>query len=268
MSKSPLPSFDRPPLEEVVFGIQFVPLEKFTAAQAGLFWRHVRDRYPSSEDQPPLPHQLELPDPQPNLEGQMVRFPLVPRSWFLSPDKTQLLQLQRDRFVRNWRRIDGTEQYPRFPFLLTELQKDWSTFVEYIDKESLGEITIDQCELNYINHIDRGDGWNSFSEIGNVFSFIKPTSRSGLLVDPETLTWSGSYKLPEGRGRLRVEMSPVFRGRDFKMTLSLTVRAAGAPAGTKTEDAISWFAMAHEWVVKAFDDLTDPAMHSIWKKTL
>lgn len=263
---TPLPSYENPPLEEVVCGIQFESLKQFTSARAGLFWNAIRDRYPQNEDQPPLPHQKELPEPQPTPENQFFQMPFTPRSWFLSADKTQLVQLQRDRFVRNWRRVNGNEEYPRFPTLIGDFKRDWLAFDEYVKTEQLGEIKIDQCELTYINHIDKGEGWNSFAEIGKVFNFIQPTSRSGLLIEPETLSWAGAYKLPDGRGRLSVEMNPAFRGRDLKMVLSLIIRARGAPLGESTEEAFSWLELAHEWVVKSFDDLTDPEMHKLWKK--
>ena len=263
---TPLPNYENPPLEEVVLGVQFEHLKNFSAALAGIFWNKIRDRYPTSEDQPQLFHQKEFPELRPSQENQLIQVPLSPRNWFISRDKTELIQVQRDRFVRNWRRIKGNETYPRFGQLFGQFKRDWMAFLAFAKEEGLGEVKIDQCELNYVNHLEKGSGWDAFSEIGKVFSFVKPSSRSGLLVEPESLSWSGAFKLPNDRGRLTVDINPAFRGRDFKMILSMSLSARGSPAGETTEAALPWFEMAHEWIVRAFDDLTEPAMHSLWKK--
>lgn len=49
----PLREFSRPPLIEVVCGLQFAPLDLLTV-HIGDFWQMVRDRYPSFEDHAPL----------------------------------------------------------------------------------------------------------------------------------------------------------------------------------------------------------------------
>lgn len=264
----PLPSFAEPPLEEVVFGVQFEPLKQFTTTHPGLFWSRIRDRYPTVEDNPPLPHQKELPDLTPVPDQLQLRLakPNGLRSWFIGKDKTQLVQLQRDQFLRNWRRVTGNEVYPRYATLRSLFADDWQEFVAFARDEGLGTPKIDQCELTYINHIDRGVGWNNYSDLGSVFTMIGLTQGGGLLSAPEVINWTGTYKLPDGRGRLVVEMVPAFRGRDLKMFVSLTLRVRGEPENGGSEAAFAWFELAHEWVVRAFDELTQPSMHAIWKK--
>jgi uncharacterized protein (TIGR04255 family) len=63
-------------------------------------------------------------------------------------------------------------------------------------------------------------------------------------------------------------MNPALRPRDQKVILSLTLTARGAPAGTSTDEIMAWFDLAHQWIVKGFDELTGPKMHEIWKKKL
>ena len=116
-----LPEYECPPLNEVVAGVQFEPLERFHAAHLGLYWARVRDRYPSTEDQPPLAHMKERErPPQPFTQASLMfqAGPIVPRCWFLDESKTKLIQIQPDRFLRNWRQIEGTEAYPRFGTLM------------------------------------------------------------------------------------------------------------------------------------------------------
>ena len=266
---SSLPEFDSPPLDEVAIGVQFMPLRNFSAAHLGMYWSRIRERYPSIEDNPPLFHRVENLDPKPTrvsspqLIAEMT-FPL--RCWYISPDSTELLQVQNDQFFRNWRRVTGNEPYPRFPALLTRFLAEWNDFQSFVRSEQLGEVRIDQCELTYINHAAKGEGWERFSEIGNVLSSLGPPSESGLLSDPELVNWSSTYKLPDNLGRLRATMTPVFRGRDFKMVLSLNLTARGAPLNSSDDALIAWFDLAHTWVVTGFAELTTSAMHEIWKR--
>src|SRR5437763_373607 len=116
---SPLPEFECPPLDEVVIGVQFAPLAGFEAAHLGLFWSTIREQYPITESQVPLTPDLEQPEPRPVPRPENVKInfsPIrpVPRCWFLDQPKNNVIQLQRDRFHRNWRRSSGDEPYPRF----------------------------------------------------------------------------------------------------------------------------------------------------------
>src|SRR4051794_2053241 len=98
MSK-PLPEFERPPLNEVVIGVQFEPLPSFHIAHLGRFWSRIRERYPFTEDQAPILTQIELAKPIPVPEKNQIEIGLpFPRCWFLNESKTELVQLQADRF--------------------------------------------------------------------------------------------------------------------------------------------------------------------------
>src|SRR5262245_52630166 len=120
---SSLPEFERPPIDEVAIGVQFEALQQYHVAHAGLFWSRIRNRYPFAEDQPPLAPQVESPDPQPARQGITIQPGLtIVRNWFLDDKKTQLIQLQRDRFIRNWRQLQGDETYPRFGYLIQEFR--------------------------------------------------------------------------------------------------------------------------------------------------
>lgn len=188
------------------------------------------------------------------------------RSWFLDQTKNQLIQIQSDRFIRNWRQLDGTEPYPRFPPLLQKFEDEWDGFGRFLAEENIGAISLNQCELTYVNHIERGAGWQEFSELDKVFSLFRAAKQSAFLPAPEVANWGARYNLPEGRGRLHVQLNPVFRSRDLKLVLAFTLIARGAPADNTTKEVLAWFNLGHEWIVRAFDELTDPHMHQIWKK--
>lgn len=264
--KAPLPSFENPPLDEMVIGVQFPTLKKLTTAHLGRFWNRIHDKYPQAQDAFPLARQLENQDPQFEQPFQFIKAAVpAPRCWFLSSDGTQLLQVQNDRVLRNWRRVTGTERYPRYQALLDAFFADLDRFVDYVKTEKLGEITVDQCDLTYINQIDREAGWASFADLNHLFTCLKPAP-AGVLQNPETLAWNATYKLPTDRGRLYVTIAPTIRARDFKMTVTVQFVARGAPAANSGEALSQWFDMAHEWIARAFDELTGPELHALWKK--
>src|SRR5579862_4576764 len=97
----PLPSFEMPPVVEVVLGVQFEAIKGFGTPQIGLLWQQFRDRFPLTEDQAPLEPQVErFGAARPPFPGFAFHFKLpTPRCWFLNPQGTELIQVQTDRFL-------------------------------------------------------------------------------------------------------------------------------------------------------------------------
>src|SRR5262249_1178364 len=129
--------------------------------------------------------------------------------WFLSEDKTQLIQVQRDRLWRNWRQVEGNEPYPRIGRITENFQTAWEQFLAFADEQELGPVNVNQCELNYVNHIERGVGWSELGELDRLSTLLRPREPDSFLPPPETLSWQASYKLPEGFGRLYAALSPI-----------------------------------------------------------
>jgi len=246
-------------------GVQFSPLAGLGAARIGLFWSQIRDAYPLTEDQTPVAPAFEPAAIKPT-EPVVFRVSAVPspRIFLLTEDKKELIQIQRDRFLRNWRKVEGNEVYPRFNRLSDRFQEAWEMFLRFAKQESLGSVDVSQCEIAYINHIEREAGWNDLGDFGEVFTIIRSGGSKGFLPPPEVLSWQTRYKLPDGRGRLHVEMNPIFRGRDMKLVLNLSLLARGAPAGNSAEQIAEWFALAHEWAIRAFVELTSSKAHQLW----
>src|SRR2546425_18159 len=107
---SPLPKYRRPPVVETALGVQFAPLKSFSIPHFGLFWNAIRGDYPKQEMKPPLGNVVEdlaAPPAPDQIHLQLVSEPEA-RCWFLNAGATELIQLQRDRFVRNWRKVTGS----------------------------------------------------------------------------------------------------------------------------------------------------------------
>src|SRR5262245_26513290 len=104
--RPPLPDFEAPPVTEVSLGVQFRPLESLRVLHLGLLWQDFRESFPNSEEHPPLPSVVETfgkPRAAPSISLELQELPSVPRVFFLNADQTELVQVQQDRLIRNWR---------------------------------------------------------------------------------------------------------------------------------------------------------------------
>ena len=73
--------------------------------------------------------------------------------WFLTVDGTQLIQIQRDRFAFNWRKLDTDRQYPHYDQVRDDFVRQLEKFLGFLREEGLEDPNPDQVELTYVNHI-------------------------------------------------------------------------------------------------------------------
>ncbi len=189
----------------------------------------------------------------------------TPRCWFLDQTKNNLVQLQRDKLFKNWRKLAGNEPYPRYSKLIQEFSGEWETFLAFLREHDIAQPKPNQCELTYVNHLIPDDQ-KGLGDPSTQFTFFRPQPSASFLPPAEVFTWSARFQLPDGRGRLHVQANPAFRARDMKLVLLLNLTARGAPAGHSTEQFRGWFDLAHEWIVRAFEQITDPSLHKLWGK--
>lgn len=265
-----LPDYNKPPVVEVAMGVQFTPLKGFSVAHVGLYWKSVRSTFARCQEQPPIPHAVEdvtdlqlASPPTVRLSGK----PDMPRVWFLNDSGNQLVQVQRDRFVHNWRKASAEEDYPRYPSVKSNFEKYWTGFCEFLQSEDLPRPEVDQLELVYVNHIKQGEGWQSLADTQNLFTVFKWRTRSGFLPEPENARWSMKYLLPDELGRLHADAMPIRIQEDGSLVMSLSMTVRGKPAGDTTDAEISdWYDVARKWIVKGFADLADEETDALWEK--
>lgn len=104
-SEHDLLTFERPPVQEVALSMQFAP-ETFDLETIGRFARDLHDALPERQRQPVLPRMVETFERATAPTSVQINFePLtaLPRTWFLSTDGVELVQLQHDRLTLNWR---------------------------------------------------------------------------------------------------------------------------------------------------------------------
>jgi uncharacterized protein (TIGR04255 family) len=258
----------------VALGAQFDVIPGFLTPHVGLVWQRFRQDFPLLEEQAPLPPVFETfgPNPQfiPGMSFQFATAPETPRVFFINQTRTELLQVQKDRFFHNWRKIGVVDEYPRFERMLETFKAGFASFTEAISIQGLGPVIPNQCEVTYINQIPvPPDG--SLSDLTDDL-FGQHTGSLALqdLGKPEDLRFLLRYVMrdAEGKpiGRLIASAEPA-RRIDGQTIVQLTLTARGRPITPDESGIVDFLNKGRTSVVKGFAHLTGPKMHKNWERT-
>lgn len=267
-----LPEYERPPVIELVLGLQFEPLTKMGIVHPGLIWQHFRDRYPNVEQQQPLAPSMEQYDspqarpPRMNIELELAA--TLPRIWFISGDRTRLLQLQRDRFIFNWRQGASEETYPRFAALRAEFVKELAQFQAALEQEDLGTIQPTQCEISYVNELVNPDNRSQRVDLGRTLTTWASPADSDFPLPPEYVTQEIRYVIPgaDGRptGRLKIALQSVYETKTGHLAYLLHLTAHGAPPEPGVAGVLRFIDVSHDWITRCFTAITTAEMQRVW----
>jgi len=267
----PLPSYRKPPVIETVLAIEFTPLDDWLISHFGLFLADNQETFSRFEAKTELPPSIEsFTDQQHSSEPkiQLVDAPEV-RGWYLSADDREVVQIQKDRFIFNWRKGESESGYPRYDhYLKPQFVTHYEKFTEFLAKQQITTPVVQQCEVTYVNHIPRGEAWKTPEDWRRVFTVFGKTSERKFLPKAEGCNFAITYLLPEKQGRLRVSVTSVVRTKDGKEVLQFNVAARIKPKGSGVDDLLQSFDLGREWVVRGFTDLTTYQMHQAWEKDL
>lgn len=271
------PDFIRPPVVEVALSVQFAPLRAMTTAHVARYWAAVQDRFPDWTEAHPIEPVVELfGAPQVALPrfALSVEGGLPPhRALFQDANGAELVQVQRDRFVRNWRRHTTDEPgYPRYPALRQKFQADLEHFFGFATEHHLGVPEINQCEITYVNHLPAGEGWERQGEVDRVMAMFARRAFDDVLPEPENVKATFRYVFAwpddqEPAGRLHVRISPMHRWSDGANLIAVTLTARGRPRGTDGPAVLRWMDVGHGFLVNAFASMTRPEMHNVWGRS-
>lgn len=269
-SNSLLPDYKKPPVIEVVSGITFEPIKGLAAPYLGILWQKFRSKYPHCKEVAPLLPVVERFDEALPREGLSFgeEFPR-PRIWFETADGNGLIQVQRDRFLHNWKKERDEDQYPHYDYVIKNFRECLVTFEDFLKENGLEAVEPLQYELTYINHILAGEGWTTLSDMRKIFpDFSWRTSDQRFLPLPETINWQTSFALPKKTGRLHASIRLGKRRTDRRPTFLFELTARGILEDKSRSTMWSWFDIAHEWIVRGFTDLTSEELHkTVWRRT-
>ena len=269
------PDFANPPVEEVALSVQFASLAKLDSPGIARYWESVRDRFPAWQDAAALPQVLEQFG-APQVELHRLELQLDParaprRALFTNSDGDELVQVQHDRFVRNWRRTASPARYPRYDALRERFRADLDGFLEVLAAIGSPAMSANQCELTYVNLIPTAEVWQQHSQVGNVIGPLGGSYSDSFLHEPELAEASFRYLIPSPNGtkpcgRLHVHVAPHHRLPDGDALLRVVLTARGRPFSDDAAGALAWLDVGHDFLVRAFASLTTVAMHRQWER--
>lgn len=257
-----LPTFSDPPVVETVLSAQFEPIAGLKVSHFGLYWREIADRFPNTEERAEVKAVIETFLEAPNFESSVhfeaLDVPPMPRVWFINEVGTEVVQVQRDRFIKNWREQGSGDAYPRYPNLRMRFDADFAHFTDFVKTNALGNIVVNQCEVTYVNHVEG----ISASDVAKVFSIVVPApgSHPGPI---EAFSYSSRFVIKDRDGnpvgRLHVGIQSTKRATDGKPIIAMNLTARG-----QVGSGLDFLDVGREWIVKSLKELTLAEMHEKW----
>ncbi len=250
--------YEHPPLIEVVFGVSFEPYRQWMIPHVGAFWTRHAEKFPKCEHAPLMVGTI-VDDPATGLP--------IPRVWLINDNDDRLIQLQAGRFLFNWRAREKGGAYPRYEELSKSFFDLFRDFQAFCTENGFGDFAVREYELTYINHIPEPNEWTFPADAAKVIDGLNWREQSDdFLPTPTRVNWNATFTLPDDHGNLTTKFSQAKRLSDDKELLVLELAARGIPT-SEPLDYVNWFSLAHEWIVRGFEDITtERAQEELWGK--
>ena len=275
-----LPEYDDPPVVEVVLSVQFSELQNFRTVHAGLLWdRKFRRQFRTVIEKPKIDSKFEAFGPQsagePRIQIIPILGPPLPRLWFAKPNMTELIQIQDDRFIHNWRKVKIKTVYPRYEKIKRKFFREVSIFQDFLEDEQIGSIEPNQCEVTYVNHIELSGVRNVNTLTEKIFrqwsrARLNSSDLGARLPELEDVRFSTRYIIRDNEdnpiGRLMAVVHPIVIDGD-RAAVSFELTARGAPITSDLKGVSDFFDIGRDVIVRGFTALTTPRMHEVWKRT-
>jgi len=244
--------FKNPPINELVIGAYF-DSPALRSEHVGLLWSRLRDDFPIIKQRAPLG---ALTTGQGAIgaisDGELP----MPRFWFVSKDDVNLIQVQRDAFLFNWRKRES--KYPRFTEHLKPSFDKYYDILETFACEapSLGNIRIRRCELTYVDLIRPCEYWQGPADTPKLIPpFALPDCGSAHGV---ASAFDCSYHFEPVSG---IQLYVAIRtgeanGDPGSPVLVLEFKALGDVGGIPKSDTDAWCERAHDAIVTCFLNMT------------
>jgi len=236
-----------------------------------LFWEKIRTKFPVVQEQQPIAPVIEVlglpPDQEAGMRVELLKVPPVPRCWFMNNEGSELLQVQQDRFISNWRKTPPGVDYPRYEHVREVFFDNFRFYEEFLGRERLGEIIPNQCEVTYVNHIHAGEIWSKPGQLGKVFTVWAPTYSDEFLSEPEDVRFVIRYAITDDNadmvGRLHISLEPKY-STDGNLVFVMVLTARGKPSASSAQGIRDFFDLGRKWIVRGFTSITTQQMHDLW----
>ncbi len=264
------PSFRNAPVVETVLGVQFDPVKGLSNAHLGAFWAKAVPDWLHTSDAAPLPPVFEqFDDEQPWLSSQglglMITRGSPTRVRIKNETKDRMIQVQNGRFHYNWLGVGGGV-YPRYTEVRPDFDKTFEQFCSFVSDLGLEEVTPNQWEVTYVNHIPKGTVWDSPRDWSTVFPTLLAKHAEVSVGSLERLEAEWHFEIAPKRGRLHVSLRSAQRAtrdRTGVLVLNLTARGPVESDGMSLHKGLD---VGRAAIVNAFAEITSPSAHEFWER--
>jgi uncharacterized protein (TIGR04255 family) len=257
-----LPDYTNPPLDEVVLGVQFAPVQAYVSVYSMGVWELFKEEFPMVQEHHILDPQFETFGGTTIQAGPRIQVGdrlVGSRLWFLSEDANHLIQFQQDRFITNWRRQPNALPYPRFEGLAEAFEGNMSKLVTHLGNNFSYEIDINQAEVAYVNIIPVEE----FSEAGEWFEVW---NGGAFGIEALNTSFNEIIRGADGKpfARLYHQIQSAFSkdGRKRAFRLSLTFR--GKPTRNDLASALDFLKIGRNAIVSRFGEITTAKAQKKW----
>lgn len=244
--------YQNPPINEIVCGIRFDTIKPLQSGHLGLLWQKFMPDFPNTEDN----NLIGLVSGEEF--GEPNQFPL-PRVWFIHRDENELIQVQRNWFLHNWRKIRPDDEYPGYERIFKNFEDYLSHFQTFLAEENLGSLMPKQYELTYIDLIPQSQGWENPKDLAKVFPNLLSGTRQSILLDNVIgINWQTILGLPNGLGQLMLLIRNAQRLPDNQQLLQIEFKAL---SNQPYQPMQVWFQAAHSAITQLFSSLVSEEIH-------
>lgn len=245
-------NYKNPPVHEVACGIKFQLDERLNSLIFGQFWEEIKEEFDNVSELPAIE------------DGNVLfisNLPKLRRLWFSSKDNNEhLIQLQQDRVIFNWKKIEG-KTYPRFELIYEEFQKYLSKYflLDYLNKQKI-VLKVEKLFLTYVNLI-------KFDNENDCCSVFVDHKFSDLARFPDKLQWLSESVKSDSHN-----LTSIITGTKKEIILELSASSINSfnemdLSIDSLRDVENWFFGAREIITSNFSDMTSEMIQTnLWGK--
>ena len=249
--------FNQPPLNEIVFQIGFPAISGLTPVHAGLFWSQIRNEFPIVQSAA----RVGFPATFDTTAG------LLPdnRVWLIHKDNSQVIQIQNDRFMFNWRDVGEGVSYPGFERLYPTFKDHLKQFADFLESEEKRPNSYSGFELTYINHVRPGI-WREWNELGDVFPAFDWRRNPTAMPAVSGFRHFAQCTLPNDEGELRVTVDSRTHKQTKEKLFYYEIKVTDSDRELGLESIDSVFLPAHDRLVQTLISMTSKGIQDSWNR--
>ncbi len=274
MTSDGLPDYETPPVVETILGVQFDAIERLSTPFLSLFWSSLRDEWPIVVEAAYLESKFErfgAGQPWSDLRVQLKEGHPPIRLQMKKEASDWMIQVQNSRLHVNWIGYEGNREsgYPRYPSVREQFESALGQFRRFIGGEKLGDISPNQWEVTYVNHIPVGSVWNSPHD-WKFMQLLGDGAILGKAADLEAFQGGWRFALPNEGGRLHVSWKTARRRHpdnvDIEQQIVILEQTARGPlsANCDTDGILRGIDTGRETIVKSFTQMMDDDANKYW----